>query len=229
MKSKWSLLKEKAVNLRKRGKSIREVEFELGIPRSTLSGWFKHVALSEFSIKRLRKRSHEALVKARILAVQWHNKQKALRLIDAENNARTELAKVNIRDRSIINLAFAMLYLGEGAKKKPETSLGNSDPLILKLFVSILTKYYGIDSRKIRCSLHLRADQNENEMKKYWASQLKLHLSNFTAVSKDKRTIGTKTYPTYKGVCVVSCGEVAIQRKLLYLSKIFCEKVITGG
>ena len=35
-----------------------------------------------------------------------------------------------------------------------------------------------------------------------------------------------RTKTTLEGVCVIECGRVAIQRKLVYLSNLFCQKVI---
>jgi hypothetical protein len=42
----------------------------------------------------------------------------------------------------------------------------------------------------------------------------------------DSRTKGSKTYEYYKGVCVLRCGNAAIQRKLLFLAEEFCKKII---
>jgi hypothetical protein len=69
-------------------------------------------------------------------------------------------------------------------------------------------------------------------MKKYWSAQLKVPIERFGGVSIDKRTIGRPTYPDYKGVCIARYGNVAIQRKLVYLSREFCKKIIditSGG
>jgi len=50
-------------------------------------------------------------------------------------------------------------------------------------------------------------------------------LKNFGATSIDQRTYGSKTYSNYKGVCVITCSNVAIQRKLMYLSNLYCKEV----
>ena len=39
------------------------------------------------------------------------------------------------------------------------------DPLILKFFIKALNKNYGITPNKIKCELHLRADQNPQKLK----------------------------------------------------------------
>jgi len=79
---------------------------------------------------------------------------------------------------------------------------------------------------KIRFELHIRADQNPELMKKYWAKELNAPIYRFTSVSVDKRTAGKITYVDYKGVCVIDCGNIAIQRKLVYIGRKFCEKVL---
>jgi hypothetical protein len=88
-----------------------------------------------------------------------------------------------------------------------------------------MEKLYDFDRRKVRCNLHLRADQNVSTLKKYWSKELKIPIKNFGGVSVDKRTIGRKTYIGYKGVCVLYYGNIAIQRRLVYLSRRFCERL----
>lgn len=225
MQSKWFKLKPKALILRKKGKSIRDIEVSLGIPRSTLSGWFKNVKLTISQNKVLMEKHKNALVKARKIAVAWHNQQKADRLKFAENEADKTLLKIG-RDKEIMELGLALLYLGEGFKKSPRTGMGNSDPLILRFFLKIMLNVYKISIEKIRFDLHIRADQNPELMKKYWAQELEVPLNRFRTVSIDKRTIGKSTYSDYKGVCVIDCGNIAVQRKLVYIGRKFCKKTL---
>jgi len=226
MKSRWFELKSKAVRLRKSGKSIRFIEGKLGIPKSTLSGWFKNIELSTKQKKVLKDNWNKSLVIARSRAVLWHNQQKENRIKIAKEEASDLLKKLNTSDNNILDIALAFLYLGEGFKKSTETGIGNSDPLILKFFVSVLGKNYKIVPARIKCELHLRADQNPNEMRNYWSRTLGIPIENFKSTSIDYRTKGTVTYPHYKGVCVLRCGNIAIQRKLVYFSEIFCKKII---
>ena len=226
MKSRWFGLKPTAVKLRRKGFSIGKIERHLGIPRSTLSGWLKNIQLTQKQKEKLLQDAKKALVKARKKAVLWHNAQKENRLKEAENQAIETIMSIDITDKKILELALAILYMGEGTKRKVETAMGSSDPLILKFFIATLKTIYKLDLKKIKCQLNLRADQNPEKMKRFWSKELRVPLNNFGYVNLDKRTIGSKTYPHYKGVCHVLCGNVAIQRKLIYLSEIFCRKVI---
>jgi len=125
----------------------------------------------------------------------------------------------------VLELALAVLYLGEGSKKNVETALGSSDLFTLKFFVKALVDIYNLDIRTIKCELHLRFDQDSQELKQFWSKELNLPIENFRQVSFDKRTEGSKTYPHYKGVCSLRCGNVAIQRRLVYLGNLFFDKI----
>lgn len=224
MRSKWSHLKSDVVAARLRGMSIREAEKTFSIPKSTLSGWFKNVEMTEKLKTRIKDKWLKNLIKARKNAVIWHNTQKEARLKQAESEALDLLSKIDLKDKAILELALAMLYLGEGAKSN-STAMGNSNPLILKFFIVGLRELYDFDINRIKCELHLRADQDPESMKSYWSTELNLPLSNFTGFSIDKRTLGSVTYPSYKGVCILQCANIAIQRRLVYLSQIFCERI----
>lgn len=225
MRSKWFEIKPKAIELRHSGKSLRDIEKTLKIPKSTLSGWFKKIVLNEQQKNILRESWLSGLSKARTKAIIWHNQQKETRILEARNLAIKSLSKMDINDISIVELAVAMLYLGEGSKKHG-TIIGNSNPLILKFFIRALIRVYDFDVNKIKCELHLRADQDPDKVKKYWSKELKLPLSFFYPVSIDKRTHGSSTYPHYNGVCILHCGNIAIQRRLVFISELFCKKLI---
>lgn len=228
MISKWFKIKEKAIKMRRAGNSLRDVSVALSIPKSTLSGWFKDIKLSVKHQKVLNKRHADALVKARKISAIIHKEQKIQRLKHAEDEAEKVIGSVNLNDTNIIETTLALLYLGEGFKKSSRTGMGNSDPQILKFFLWTMLNVYKLDITKIRFDLHLRADQDEMLMKKYWSEELQVPLERFTYVVKDNRTKDRATYPGYKGVCVVDCGSVAIQRKLVYIGRKFCDKVVNN-
>lgn len=211
--------------MRRLGASIRDIEKQLGIPRSTLSGWLRNIVLTKEHKDKLTQNWLAALVKARQQAVLSHNRRKKGRLKEAQKQAQKTLSKINTSSKAVLELALAMLYLGEGSKTK-QTGMGNSDPLLLKFFIAALKNLYGYDVSSLRCELHIRADQNPDTVREYWSKELSIPIENFTGIYVDKRTLGRPTFPYYKGVCVVHCSGIAIQRKLVYLSQSFCEEII---
>lgn len=227
MKSRWYELKEQAIASRRQGFSIGKIENSLGVPRSTLSGWFKNVELNKKQKEKILKEWKKTLAESRKKAVIWHNTQKRKRIKEAEKSAEKTLADIDTNNHVVLELSLAILYLGEGSKRNTETAIGSSDPKILKFFLAILKKLYNIDITRVNCELSLRADQNPLKIKRYWAKTLGLSISNFKQTNIDKRTKGVATYPYYKGVCNLRCGNVAIQRKLIFLANSFCEKIIS--
>ena len=223
MKSKWFEYKDQALAMRRTGVSMTVIERQLGIPRSTLSGWFKSVILTEEQRAQLMKSSQDGWAKARLKAAEAHRSQKELRLSKARAEAVQVLDRIEINE-DILDLAFAMLYFGEGAKNNL-TSMGSSDPKMLRFMLAVLRSNYGVTPNMLRCDLHLRMDQNGYELKKYWSRELGVPLSQFKYVAYDRRTEGKKTYSHYKGVCLIACGNIAIQRKLIYLYNLFCDRV----
>src|SRR3990172_10318403 len=98
MRSRWFKLRTTAVKLRQKGNSIREIEKRLKIPRSTLSGWFKHIKLTKKHQNKLKRNWLKALGKARLQAALWHNQQKELRIKIAEKEANKLLTNLNTND-----------------------------------------------------------------------------------------------------------------------------------
>src|SRR5258708_281485 len=222
MQSRWFELKEAAISLRLEGNYLKSIHRNLGIPLSTLSGWLKDIELSTEQTLHLQTVQRAALASARVKAAEWHRAQKTVRLLAAKKSAVDTLAQLDI-DSAVLDLALAMLYFGEGAKTGDRTTIASSDPMILQLVIKILKVNYNLPTTAFRCELHLRMDQDPDAIKLFWSEKLGIPPENFTNAAFDKRSEGRKTYEYYKGVCVLHCGNVAIQRKLIYLYKLFCD------
>jgi transcriptional regulator with XRE-family HTH domain len=228
MQSRWHELKDDAITFRQEGMSIKKIEQKLGIPRSTLSGWLKNIILTESQIALLQEDRKVGLIKAQEKAATWHQAEKQVRIKAEASVTQLMIDSIDLDDKVSVELALAFLYLGEGSKKNSSTSLGSSDVRIARFFVESVKQLYGIQTEKIKCHLHLRADQNEQELKNYWGTALSLPESNFGKSSFDARTLGRPTYPEYKGVCLISCGRVEIQRRLMYIAHGFCDRMINA-
>lgn len=217
--------------MRRRGVSIRDIETRLGIARSTLSYWFRNVILAPHYQKRLEQRRKNALLFARTKASLWHREQKQLRIKEALRQATEFLNSLDWYDHRLTELALALLYMGEGFKKGTGagTGMGNSDPVILRFFLSTLEQLYGLRRGTFRYELHLRADQEPKKLVRFWAKQLRVAEGRFRSPVVDRRTVGRPTYPGYFGVCSIQCGNIAIQRKLVYIANLFCQRVSSGA
>jgi hypothetical protein len=204
------------------------IEREFGIPRSTLSGWFKEVPLTEAQRTKLMQNSYDGWKKAREKAVITKNLQKAQRIALAEKEAKKIYNNLPKDSLEVLELSLAMLYFGEGGKND-STNMGSADPSMLTFFIKSIEMLYGIDRMTFRYDLHLRYDQDLNIQKKFWASKLQIPIEKIGYVSKDARTIGKPTRANYPGVCQIRIGSIAIQRRLIALYNIYCNEIIKGG
>lgn len=225
MKSQWEHLRNQAENQRRLGRSIKSISSELGIPLSTLSGWLRGIRLTIEQQEVLTDNWRNALIKARAGASEWHRTQKRQRVEIAWLEANVFIDAIDTKDPQYTELALAFLYLGEGVKAENGLRLGNSNPTILKFYLHALEELYKVSRTSLHYALHLRFDQNENSAKEFWAEALAVPIERFQYSIKDARTKGKATRPTYHGVCLISGGSVAIQRRLMYLANTFIERI----
>lgn len=218
-------LKNQAINLRKQGYSYSEIIKKLKIPKATLSNWVSNIRLTKSQKEKIRKNWLKKLEKAREKAAESNRRGKRRRLAKINQEAQKIVGNIKI-NRQMLQVFLAALYLADGIKREGSTELGNSNPKIAKTFITLLRKLYHLDESKFRCSVFARHDQNPEELEKYWSNLLNVPRSQFYKTHLDKRTKGTKTYPYYKGVCLIIYLSSTIQRKVISIGNFLLEKII---
>lgn len=210
-------LKEKAQMLRTRGKTYSEIMqiLKIRLPKSTISSWCGDVTLPEWYCEKIKKLNNSNFSKAQKMA--WaSNKVKRERLLSRLFERNEHLAD-KIKDKDLLKMILATLYLGEGAKWRSHRGLqlGSSDPNIILLYMKLLERCYGIIPTQLKCWIGYRADQNIKTLKKYWSKITRISLENFYKSKPDSRTVGKPTKrKDYHGVCVISCAGTHIQLEL---------------
>lgn len=216
-------LRHEAIALRKTGKSYQEIQSILGvkIPKGTLSYWCSGIVLPEAYLELKRQRQLVHLQQARQLSrqVKAQTRLKYFTKLRADNRTLLPL----LDNKRTAKLVLAALYAAEGLKPNKQgrcnLGFGNSDPAIIRFYISLLRTCYSLDERKFRCTVQCRADQNEQALKQFWSQQTKISLNQFYKTQVDPRTKGKPTTKLdYKGVC-----------RLEYLSaEVFWDLVITA-
>ena len=204
--------KEKAFELRRSGKSYKQISRELEIPISTLAGWFKH---EPWSIEiRDRLASTESLAYPeklkRLIAIV---KQKYAILHESyREEASSEFATLK---NDPLFIAGLMLYWGEGDKKleNGQVALSNSDPQLIRLFYLFLTKTMHISPERITVRLLLYPDLIERVQKNLWSRATKISLAQF----RGSTTIQGR-HPTKRnsyGVCLIRTNSRQLKEKIM--------------
>lgn len=216
--------KIQAIDLRQQGKSYREIERELGIAKSTLSGWLRGVSLTSEQWAQLHTQWLEGTSRARALARDAHRRMKKERMNKIEREVKEYLSSVEI-NRDILKILFVGLYLGDGFKNNGRVGLGNADPNIVLLFVTLLRKLYLVKESKLRAQIFARSDQHETELIAYWSTLLAIPPNRFHKTQFDKRTVNIKSRDSYHGVCAVVYADTQMQWRILGIGKEMIEYV----
>ncbi len=212
-------IKNQVQTLRKSGKTYSEIQKYLNtkIPKSTISYWCRELPLPFGYERKIAGYNKYNLDKARkiALAVIKENRNKYLESIsDRNKHLINELDNLNTA-----KIALAMLYLGEGSKtNRASLMFGNSDPLVIGLFLRLLRNCYKINESKFRCTLQCRADQNIEELEKFWSNITKIPMSQFYKARIDPRTINRPSRKlNYKGVCRIDyfSADLSIELKCI--------------
>lgn len=161
--------KHLAIELRKKGKSYKQIEKELGIARSTLSGWFSDFHWSQVIKKDLTRKAnyinhHRFRQWIKVRTEMWERWREEARV-----QARKEFK--NLKDNPLF-IAGIMLYWGEGDNQVGNglVRLSNTNANMMRVYTRFLREICGVLPEKIRGEMILYPDLNENFCKIYWSS-----------------------------------------------------------
>ncbi len=169
---------EKAIKLRKTGKSIKKIAKTLSVSVSIVSIWCRGVKLTELQKEKIKRRK-VGIRHLRRLAKQSHL-EKILRLKKLFDEAFSEVKPLNNQEVFLTGLA---LYWAEGFKSIKEGRLGfcNSDPKMIKFMMNWFEKALKIK----REDFTLRVEFNEShkdrtkEIQTFWAKLTSIPLNQF--------------------------------------------------
>ena len=223
--------REAALKLRLKGKSYTEIFKELGIPKSTLSGWLRDVVISQHLQAGIAKRAY----KKSLVGLLRHNKNQTLlaikRAASIRKSARNEIQTLSPRDVCILGIA---LYWAEGYKRPVvrngrevthhAVSLTNSDPSLVNAFLRFLREFCGTPNEKIKADLRIFPHQNELELLKFWQKTTGILRENFrkTYSGISKASSGIRPYNRLPyGVIQIIVADTALFHKIMgYIEKI---------
>lgn len=218
--------------LRKSGKTYREIReaIRLQIPKSTLSEWCKNIQLTSDHLDRISRLNLNNLKKARLIALDI-NKIKRREFLEKIERDNIQVAE-RIHHPEIAKIALAMLCLGEASKSKRKTSFyfGNSDPMIIQLFLKLLKGCFDFKLDKIRCTVQCRSDQNILALEKFWVGITKIPKNLFYKARIDPRTIGKPTTnKEYRGVLRIDYFDNKVRLELEVIADLVYNQLLKAG
>lgn len=203
--------KEKAVHLRRAGKSYRQIHAELKVPIATLSDWFGKIDWSRNVAKKLAAEVQKQHT-SRLLEL---NRTRGLNLARAYREAAREaVEELQIYKYNPVFIAGLMLYWGEGGKNPHDgVKFSNSDPEMIRFYIFFLTKACKIPLDKIKLHLILYPDHEEKICRSFWSKKSGVPVANFTksVVIRGRGKVRRLSW----GVCIVTISSLYFKRKML--------------
>lgn len=181
-------------SLRRLGLSYREIQDVIPVAKGTLSEWCRDIPLSEPQMLTLAKRGANRLARAQVGAKL---RQRSL--------ARAEAIRASARDeaRCLMNnplwVAGVVAYWAEGAKRHNEVIFSNSDPRMMKLFVTWAKTYLNISTDRLGISLHLHDGQDQAAARDFWSGVTGIPLAQFGKSFIKKEGTGHRKNILYAG------------------------------
>ena len=171
-------IKQKAIDLRKRGYSYNYIVKFVPVAKSTLGEWLHDIPFTpnKYTIKKIGN--------ARIASGKNRHQVKVDSLKKAELQAQRDIKELSNRDIMMLGLG---LYIGEGGKTINITKVTNSDPRIIRFSIRWLFTSFGLGMKNIRIRLHLYPDNNIEDSVKYWSKETGIPKSQFFEASIDRR------------------------------------------
>lgn len=214
--------KETAFAMRSEGKTYLQIHLELGVPKGTLSGWFRGVEWSEeMKQKNILLAAREA--RNRILKMN-DTRSKKLRSYykDAQIEAEREF-DVFCSDPCFV--AALMLYLGEGDNNGTpnRVKIANTNVSVLRIFLIFLRSHCKVPPERIRFWMLGYPDLNVKSCEKWWSDKLQIPLEQFqkTQVIQGRH----KSKKLHFGVGNIIVADTRLKMKVRRWIELLCEKL----
>lgn len=206
-------LQTKAIELRKKGFSIRNIEKILEVSRASASSWVKDVKLTQPQIDALYKSKKDGGLKGSYKASQNKIQKRLIHTKNIEASARRDIAVLSKRDRFMLGIA---LYFGEGSKTSHNVSFTNSVAQVMRFMKDWLIEFCKIEANSIRCNVFIHDNLNEKSAKRYWKEMLDLEETQFkkSYIVKNNPNRFRKTKHTY-GICRITVSRIDTLRQIL--------------
>jgi hypothetical protein len=212
-------LRRRALRMRLRGMSYRQIREQLPVSKSILSLWLREHPLSPERVRALRDWSQVRIEKFR----KTMRKKRENRLAGRKEEARRGWLPLSERE---LFLAGLFLYWGEGNKASTsEVSISNTNPQMIKFVLYWLTRCLGIPREKIKVRLHLYSDMEASREIRYWEGKLQLARKFFLRPYVKKSKISTLDRKGFgHGTCNVLVHHTPTKEQIISMIDVLSEE-----
>ncbi len=210
--------KERAVQLRKEGKTYQEIRTLVPVSKSTLSLWLREVGLAKQQAQRITAKKRAAQRKG----ADAKHEQRLQRMAAVFAEAKKDVPKLSRHD---LWLCGVLLYWGEGSKEKlyrggQQIDFGNTDPAMIRLFILWLRRIMHVPDELIDLSIYIHESHRTHidHISRFWLAIADMPHGIIKYVHYKKHRVATKRHNTreeYRGTLRIRVRKsIALQRKI---------------
>lgn len=189
-------LRNKAVRLRKQGKSYSEIQKQVPVSKGTLSKWFVYLPLTKKEARYLHERSKILQDNGRLKVAKKNRQQNEARRERIRLMAKADFLKH--KDDPFFTLGVA-LYWSEGAKSGNYFNFINSDIAMMKVMLRWTEQFLPVEPSDYQFRLYLHKTHFKENCERFWSRQCAIPLSQFRKTIYKSTPSTFKNNPAYKG------------------------------
>lgn len=213
-------VKQKAIELRKKGLTYKEIMEQLSVSKSNLSGWFKYINYTEVELKDINDRISKNQTSARLRA-SFTNRSRRLKREELVFDESIKIfAKYKKNPLFIIGVT---LYWAEGGKRTDQFQFVNSDPEMIKFMVFWIENFLHCKKDDIGYRLYMHKIYNYENCEDFWAKFIGVKKDIFYKTIYKPTKHKVKKNPNYMGCLRLSVGGIDSLRQMKAFQKLLIE------
>ncbi|MBI2019502.1 hypothetical protein HYS95_02460 [Candidatus Daviesbacteria bacterium] len=208
----------KAISLRKKGYSIKEIAILLNIAKSTSSLWLRNILLPLRAQERLKQRK----ILGQYKSIEIARKKRIQQQLYFTSIAKGFLRRISLTP-DLCKLCCALIFWCEGSKNNTQVKFTNSDPSLIKVFLDLLRHGFKINESKFRVLMHLHEYHKEERQKVFWNKITKIPLNQFHK-SYLKPHTSKRKHLHYPGCITVTYYDARVAKELTTIYNTFAQR-----
>jgi len=222
-------IKQKAIELRKKGYSLNEIVVRTKVVKSTISLWVRNVELDDIAKQHLLTK-----IKRGQLISRENKRKKIKNQLDSYYQYALQEYKKAKLNREAAKILCAMIYWCEGAKNHYSgVRFTNSDPKLVKTFLVLFRASFDLDESKFRVCVHLHGYHDASKQLDFWSKVTNIKRGQFIQPYRKPNT-SKRIREGYQGCISIYYHSNDMARHLLMIAKAFFsvnneKKVLTGA
>ncbi len=212
-------MRQEAIRLRQKGRSIKEIGRFLRVPANTVSLWLRDIILD----KRAQARLLSLIKQGQFIGAAKRHVQT---MIIGEKYFQAALEEIQRRP-NYKKIICAMMFWCEG-NKNPKSGMAftNSDPTLVKVFLRLLRQSFVLNEGKFHPCVHIHSYHSAQKQLDFWSKITSIDKQQFIKSCRKPNT-GRRIRENYQGCITVRYHSNDLARQLLAVARAFLH--LTGA